>query len=93
MSISIIGGASPSKLILSSSSLSCCVLSSIGIKSSSIKFCKFLLSTGFRFFKILSERALMSTSSVLGGAVGGMLGGGLITSSTVTMLDSGGTIL
>lgn len=35
----------------------------------------------------------MSTSSVLGGAVGGMLVGGLITSSAVTMLYSGGTIL
>lgn len=93
MSISIIGGASPSKFILSSSSLSYCVLSSIRIKLSSIKFCKFLLSAGFRFFKILSERAFMSTSSVLGGAVGGMLVGGLITSSAVTMLYSGGTIL
>ena len=87
VSILIIGGASPAKLILSSSSLSCCVLSSIGIKSSSIRFCKFLLSTGGKFFKILSERAFMSTSNVLGVGRGGawLTVGGSRTSLTVTI--------
>ena len=86
VSILIIGGASPAKFILSSS-LSCCVLLSIGIKSSSIRFCKFLLSTGRKFFKILSERAFMSTSSVFSCGRGRLLlaGGGSIMSSIVTI--------
>ena len=70
-------------------------LSSNGIKSSSIKFCKILLSRGWcwcwgglRFFKMLSDRARISTSSVFGGAVGGIFVG-LIGGSTVTMFGLG----
>ena len=57
-------------------------LLSSGMKSSSIKSCKFLSSRGgwrrgggagrFNPFKIVSDKARISTSIVLGGAVGGI---------------------
>ena len=57
-------------------------LLSSGMKSSSIKSCKFLSSQGgwrggggaghFNPFKIVSDKARISTSMVLGGAVSGI---------------------